>query len=522
MSGTTLLIAVLAAVLATPAPAAAAAAPTAPYQTVITNATSAGKPVIRFDTAGNAVDAHDGDLAVFEGVYYLYGTSYDCGYHLRGAGTPFCGFKVYSSPDLVHWTDRGYLFDARTPPWQARCAPPRYGCYRPHVVYNATTERYVLWINGYDTPSGYHVFTATTPVGPFVEGEPPKLARQGSAPEFNNGDMDLFVGDDGTAYLAYSDIARGHAQVVEQLDTTYTTGTGQVVEVGVSGVEAPALFRRGSTYYHLHGSTCAYCSSDTRYKVARSPLGPWSAPALGGIPSASSCGGQPAFVATIPTTAGTTYLYGVDLWDNGARNQAVADYFWTPLAFTRAGTIEPLACPASVNLHLLVGAPGAQDPVPDLDQHAGVAGFRHWCDIASGWSRLQSFTPSRSGVLSGASITAYQRGATADLVVDLVAVDAQLRPTRTLHRTVVPRDTIGWSARQIQVGPNVAVTAGERYALVAGSATTAGCYGIAFSDQAPYPGGGSAYQDGAAGAWTAEPGRTLKFHTTVTAPPAPH
>jgi hypothetical protein len=505
-------LAVLVGVLTPPASGTASSG-AAPYQTTITNTDGAGQ-VVRFDTAGNAVDAHDGDLAFFGGVYYLYGTSYDCGYQLRVDGAPFCGFKVYSSPDLVHWTDKGYLFNAGTAQWQARCAPPTYGCYRPHVVYNASTQQYVLWINGYDNKSGYHVFTAPSPVGPFVEGQEPDLDRDGTGAGFNNGDMDLFVDDDGSAYLAYTVIS-GHVQVVQRLDSTYTTGVGQAVEVGLSGTEAPSLFRRGNTYYYVHGTTCPYCAAPTRYKTASSPLGPWSATAV--QIHASSCDGQPSFVSAIPTTTGTTYLYGVDLWDSRAANQAVANYFWMPLSFAANGAIEPLTCPASVTLNLQTGAPGAQDPVPDLDQHAGVAGFHRWCDIASGWSRLQSFTPSRSGVLNGASFTTYQRGATADLVIDVVTVDALLRPITTLRTITVPRNTIGWSPRQVEIRPNLAVSAGVRYALLARSSTTAGCYGFAYSDRAPYPGGGGAYRSGS-GAWTVEANRTLKFHTTVGGP----
>ena len=155
-------------------PAAADAATT----TTIVNFDAAGHQVTRYDTVGDAVDAHDGDLALFGDLYYLYGTRYDCGYTLGVTGTRFCGFGVYSSPDLVHWTDRGSLFDATGALWQGRCAPPRYGCYRPHVVFNAGTGRFVLWVNGYDNASGYHVFTAGSPTGPFTEVAEPVLPQK--------------------------------------------------------------------------------------------------------------------------------------------------------------------------------------------------------------------------------------------------------------------------------------------------------------------------------------------------------
>src|SRR5690242_10397070 len=78
--------------------------PSADTSSVVVNFNRAGGQVVRFDVRGNAVDAHDGEIRFFGGAYYLYGTSYDCGYQWQYNG-PFCGFKVYSSTDLVHWVD---------------------------------------------------------------------------------------------------------------------------------------------------------------------------------------------------------------------------------------------------------------------------------------------------------------------------------------------------------------------------------------------------------------------------------
>jgi hypothetical protein len=142
----------------------------------VTNFDKDGKQVTRFSTVGDAIDAHDGEIALFNGVYYLYGTSYDCGFEWGNKSAPFCGFKSYSSTDMVNWTDRGFLFDAQTPVWQTRCNGNTYGCFRPHVIYNPKTALYVLWINVYDNVSGYRVFTAKSPVGPFTEVAEPKLA----------------------------------------------------------------------------------------------------------------------------------------------------------------------------------------------------------------------------------------------------------------------------------------------------------------------------------------------------------
>src|SRR4051812_48825428 len=76
-----------------------------------------GEQVTKFSKLGDAIDAHDGEIAYFNGVYYLYGTSYGCGFEWGRKDAPFCGFKAYSSTDMVNWTDKGMLFDASTQVW---------------------------------------------------------------------------------------------------------------------------------------------------------------------------------------------------------------------------------------------------------------------------------------------------------------------------------------------------------------------------------------------------------------------
>ena len=107
---------------------------TPPKPPTFVNFNANGEQTIRFDDMGDAIDAHDGEIAVFNGIYYLYGTSYGCGFEWGKKNAPFCGFKVYSSSDMVTWTDRGMLFDASTPVWQSRCDGSTYGCFRPHVL----------------------------------------------------------------------------------------------------------------------------------------------------------------------------------------------------------------------------------------------------------------------------------------------------------------------------------------------------------------------------------------------------
>ena len=269
---------VAAAVAALVAAAPAAATPSTP---TIVNGDERGA-TIRFDVDGDAIDAHDGEIQRFGGRYHLYGTGYGCGYEWQRPGSPFCGFRSYSSTDLVHWRDDGPLFDATGPDWQSRCDGRTYGCYRPHVSFNPRTQRYVLWINSYDVGQGYHAFESASPSGPFTEVAVPRMAVNGGIPPgVNNGDHDLFADEDGTAYLAYTDWRRGGDIVVEQLDERWTSGTGRFTRLGVTATEAPSLFRRGDRYYlTLSDPNCGYCTTGTSYLTADSPLGPWRGRAI--------------------------------------------------------------------------------------------------------------------------------------------------------------------------------------------------------------------------------------------------
>ena len=227
----------------------------------ITNVTPGGEQAARVDVNGNALDAHDGQIAQFGNTYYLYGTSYTCGYeYLINAN--FCGFTVYSSTDLTHWTDRGYVALPRSCQY----------CFRPHVLYDHQTHKYVLWVNDGAAPQGYLVYTNDAPTGVFTEQNIPALAVSCGV------DFTLFEDTDGTAYIAHNDACHGVDMVVEQLTPDYLSTDGSYTRLGLSNVEAPALFKRGSTYYlTMSDPTCAYCTgTGTGYLTAASPLGPWT------------------------------------------------------------------------------------------------------------------------------------------------------------------------------------------------------------------------------------------------------
>ena len=276
--------------------------------TVVNGTTNS--PWIKFDTNGNALDAHDGEIKQFGKYYYLYGTSYGCGYiRFHRPATPFCGFTVYRSPDLRHWTYVRKLFNPySTSPtdWQGICNSLTLSCYRPHVLYNAATKKYVLWVNTYDSDAagvqhGYHVLTSGSPAGPFTEVT--NSAGAAAIPTLafpTGGDFDLYQDDDPahTGYIVYTvrvdpllGTRWGYELVVEKLSSDYTNSGGAFTTLETINTEAPSMFKRNGVYYiTMANPNCAYCGArdgagagtGTVYLHATTPLGPWQGANGGG------------------------------------------------------------------------------------------------------------------------------------------------------------------------------------------------------------------------------------------------
>lgn len=468
-----------------------------------------GKPLVKFDLLGDAVDAHDGEIARFDGVYYLYGTSYDCGYEWGNKNAPFCGFKVYASSDLKNWDDKGFLFDAKTAVWQTRCNGKTYGCYRPHVIYNKRTGLYVLWINVYDNVVGYRVFTASTPVGPFSEVAEPRLAVNAAMPVagLNNGDHDTFIDDDGTAYLAYTDWRAKGAIVIEQLSDDYLTGTGKHVKsVTTEKTEAPCLFKRNNLYYVVYSDpNCGYCSgTGSSYKTSPSPLGPWSEPVS---ITNNSCGGQPSFVSTLKVDGETIYLYGSDLWNNAAKNEALANYYWAPLEFTETGAIKPLACAGTYSVK--------KGPQAGASSQTAADGFRVRDDIKNDRQYAQSFTVKQSGKLGRLSITLFKnKYPGADLVVELYHADWNGLPTgAAVFRVDLHPEQLGWSPRNVVINPGLRVRKGKMYSIVLRTNSTTGNYGCVARETET--GAGLALRSSDQQPFTLLPHSAIKFEAIV-------
>lgn len=494
----------------------------------IVNFDSFGNDLVRFDLDGNPLDAHGGQINRFDDTYYLYGETYACGFQwVRQEPVPFCGFRVYSSPNLVEWKDHGLLFDvSQWDPWQSRCHWWTNGCFRPHVVFNERTGKYVLWVNAYADPVNYYVLESDSPTGPFIERGVPRLAFNVGAGhgQTNNGDQNLFVDHDGTGYVIYTEWRNFRGDlVIEKLTSDYLSGTGEYARLGTRGSESPSLFERGGRYY-VTASTPpngGYATSATSYFTADSPLGPWSGATE---ISRNSCGGQPFHVSELPSVhGGSWYLYQSDLWLGkdreapGDPNQAPAGLYWEPLRFDERGEILPIACVESVQAPAVITVEPREDPeywhlVCDIGLPVGPS-VRH---------REMRFVAGRSGRLREVVINAYQRYEPgAPLTVEIVAREdgvANVIGTKEL----VPKPPawldypeIAWTATEIPIPFDVPVREGGEYAIRLRSNPGQGCYGLAVRDDLPVDRPHSFVSLDGGLTWRPERGRTIRYRVVV-------
>ena len=142
--------------------------------------------------------------------------------------------------------------------------------FRPSVVHNAHTGRFVMWYEdrtaGTGKGKGYSVATSATPSGPFVT-----IDHSVEMPGHGRiGDFNLFVDNDGVAYHVRTGFS------LTRLNAEYTGPMALVSEFQLGG-EGPTMFKRQGYYYITTGSVCCACVGGSSILVhsSNNVTGPW-------------------------------------------------------------------------------------------------------------------------------------------------------------------------------------------------------------------------------------------------------
>ena len=291
------------------------------------------------DTTGKPIQAHGGGILVSGNTYYWYGED-------RTPGNK-TGVSCYSSTDLYNWKHEGVVLPHAALPSQFRDIT---FIERPKVIFNLQTRKYVMWMHL--EQRGYHfsiagIATSDRPAGPFVFLEQRRPVKDDIGYKDNDlnrqkelggtfRDMNLFVDDDGSAYVFYASEGNVTMYVV-RLNDEFTgpetpavqNNTWARILVGQTR-EAPAPFKFKGRYYLITSACTGWNPNEADYAVADNILGPWESqgnPCVG--PEAKTTfRTQSTFVLPVPGKPGC-FIFIADRWT--PKKLPDSRYVWLPL-----------------------------------------------------------------------------------------------------------------------------------------------------------------------------------------------
>lgn len=203
----------------------------------------------------------DPDVIYYEGTYYLYATNTDM------KDDSEMGFKVYTSQDLVHWTDRGMALKA-CDSWGEK------QFWAPDIIF--TNNTFYL---SYSVEEHLCIATSKSPLGPFIQ-EVKKPLHE----DIKEIDSHFFQDTDGTWYLYFvrffdSNQIWGAEMTGDLLGIREDTLTRLLVPdtpwecIQWPVNEAPYMLLHKGLYYLTYSGSHCLSSYGSGYAVAASPLG---------------------------------------------------------------------------------------------------------------------------------------------------------------------------------------------------------------------------------------------------------
>ncbi|MEO7035742.1 MAG: hypothetical protein ABI548_17555 [Polyangiaceae bacterium] len=290
------------------------------------------------DTDGQPVDAHGGGIIQVGGTFYLHGEYFSP----TTTDNYFNGFAMYSSKDMATWKNEGIILPQQA---SGELGPKRAG-ERPHVIKCPSSGEFVLYAHAasadYQTDKEIVFATSVTVNGKYAYQGPLKNASGTTAAHsdmtaITDGDNAYVITESGHVYTLAKDC---HSWLS---DKTYPAVNGNS-----GGVEAPTVFKAGSTYYWLGSSKTGWRANNNFYSTASAITGPWTyqgyiAPVTdpsNEISDQRTWLSQTTWVMPITGCKGTTYVYWGDHWDGTASTAApgkhnnLTTFVFQPLVFT--------------------------------------------------------------------------------------------------------------------------------------------------------------------------------------------
>lgn len=210
------------------------------------------------------------------------------------------GFKMqdwllYTSTDMVNWTDHGVVASLKSFDWVKR----DNGAWAEQVVERNGKFYMYCPIHG----NGIGVLVSDSLYGPFKDplGKPLVWQKE----HWDDIDPTVFIDEDGQAYMYWGNPNCYYVKLNEDM-ISYSGDIVKLKETPEHYQEGPWFYKRNGHYYLAFASTC--CPEGIGYAMSDSPTGPWKTKGYIMRPTERTRGNHPG----IMDYKGKSYVFGLN------------------------------------------------------------------------------------------------------------------------------------------------------------------------------------------------------------------
>jgi hypothetical protein len=290
-----------------------------------------------YDTSNAVIQAHGHGITKVGDTYYWIGED-------KTNGSPFQNIKCYSSTDLKNWTFVRNLLSQQS---SGDLGPNRI-VERPHVIYNAATSTYVIYMhidNSNYSERKAGVATSSSVCGAYT--------YRGSSKPLGHDSLDDNLFLDGTTGYFLSEDRTNQALQIYRLSSDFLSVSALVKTL--PQYESPAMVKVGSTYYLFGSHLTGWNTNDNQYATATSITGTWSSWRSFAPSGTNTCNSQTTNILPVSGSSTTSYVFMADRWN--PNNLTDSRYMWQPL--TISGTTVSITCSTSWTVDTATGVIGS-------------------------------------------------------------------------------------------------------------------------------------------------------------------
>lgn len=226
---------------------------------------------------------------VYKDTVFLY-TSHD---EDDAEGFKMLDWLLYTSTDMVNWTDRGAVASLKDFSW----ARQDNGAWAIQTI--ERNGKFYLYAPMHG--NGIGVLVSDSPYGPFKDPLGKRLIDTDH--KWNDIDPYPFIDDDGQAYLYWGNPDVYYVKLNEDM----ISYSGDVIKEPTKPKnyqEGPWIYKRKGKYYLSYASTC--CPEGIGYAMSNSPTGPWEYKGMVIEASEKTRGNHPGII----DYKGKSYVFG--------------------------------------------------------------------------------------------------------------------------------------------------------------------------------------------------------------------